>query len=306
MTTRARERSSFGNEGRSCDAVVRRIEQCTGKTRKLIRRPESDGRGPPVDFRLQVGDQDYAIEHTQIEAMRGQIRAGKKYTQFIEPVIHELSGTLPGPAAYALQLPMDTDLGANRVSLERIRRDFIAWIQLNARSLYERNKDRLGRSRVSPSFLDSIEAMPPSFPQPVRLSLRAARGPSDWGTLRSARLSPGNEELEAHRADRLREALCRKCPKLQRCKQDGARTVLVLESDDFALTNHGLVGECLSALLPERTDLPDEIYLVETDVDTWTVFRARLDTTCWPVERLVEPVEYDVHDLRDLREAITT
>ena len=306
MMTRARNRNPLGNEGKACDAVVRRIEQRIGKTRKLIRRPESDESGPPVDYHLRVGDRDYAIEHTQIEAIQGQIRAGKKYEQLIEPVIDELSGTLPGPAAYALQLAMDTDFGANRVELERIRWDFIAWIQENARSLYERNKDKLERTRASPRFLDFIEAKPPSFPQPVRLSLRAARCQSEWGTLRGARLSPGNEELETRRADRLREALCRKCPKLQRCKQDGARTILVLESDDFALTNHILVGECLSALLPERTDLPDEIYFVETDVNPWTVFCMKLDTECWPVEHLAEPVEYDVDDLIDLREAITT
>ena len=64
-------------------------------------------------------------------------------------------------------------------------------------------------------------------------------------------------------------ALRRKCPKLQRCKEGGARTVLVLESDDIALTNHVLVGECLAALLPERADLPNEIYLVETELDSW-------------------------------------
>ena len=306
MTTRAQNRDSRGNEGKSCDAVVRRIEQRIGKTRKLIRRPESDESGPPVDFRLRVGDREYAIEHTQIEAIRGQIRAGKKYMQLVEPVIDELSGTLPGPAVYALQLAIDTDFGANRFELKRIQRGFIDWIRVSARSLYDRNRDKLERTRASSSFLDFVEAKPPSFPQPVRLSLRAARRQSEWGTLRGARLSPGNKELETRRADRLREALCRKCPKLQRCKRDGARTVLVLESNDFALTNHVLVGECLSALLPERTDLPDEIYFVETDVNPWTVFCMKLDTECWPAEHLAEPVEYDVNDLTDLRDAITT
>lgn len=306
MTTRARIRSPRGNEGKSCDAVLRHIERRIGKTRKMIRRPELDESGPPVDFRLRVGDRDYAIEHTQIEAIRGQIRAGKKYVQLIKPVIDELSGTLPGPAVYVLHLAMETDFGANRVELARIRRDFIAWTQVNAESLYERNKDKLERTRASPNFLDFIEAKPPSFPQPVRLSLRVARGPSEWGTLRGARLSPGSEELEARRADRLREALRRKCPKLQRCKQEGARTVLVLESADFALTNDTLVGESLSALLPDRTDLPDEIYFVETDGDPWAVFCMKLDTKCWPVEHWAEPAEYYVDDLIDLHEAITT
>ena len=303
MRTRARKRNLLGNEGKSCDAVVRCIEQRTGETRAAIHRPETDGIGPPVDLRLTLGAWEYAIEHTQIEAIPGLIGAGKGYKQLIEPVIDELSGTLPGPAVYALHFPIDTHLGVNLAELDRIRQDFIAWIQANAQSLYERNRDKLEREYTSPRYLDSIEAKPPSFPYPVRIWMGAARSESNWGALRHARLGLDNEELEAHRADRLREALRCKCPKLRRCKQDGVRTVLVLESDDIALTNHVLVGECLSALLPERTDLPDEIYLVETEVKSWTVRCMKLDTECWPVEHLAEPVMCHVDDLIDLSEA---
>ena len=147
-----------------------------GEERAAIRRPETDGIGPPVDFRLSLGVRAYAIEHTQIEAIPGLIRAGEGYKQLIEPVI----------------------------------------------------------------------------------------------------------------------------------KEDRARTVLMLESDDIALTNHVLVGECLAAVLPERTDLPDEIYLVETEVKTWTVRCMKLDTECWPVEHLAELAMFHVDDLIDLSEATTT
>ena len=64
--------------------------------------------------------------------------------------------------------------------------------------------------------------------------------------------------------------------------------------------------ECLAALLPERTDLPDEIYLVETEAKSWTVRCMKLDTDCWPVEHLPELATFDVDDLIDLGEATTT
>ena len=306
MTVGVRKRELVRNEGKACDAVVRCIEQRTGEARAMIRRPETQGIGPSVDFCLRLGVRKYAIEHTQVEAIPGLIRAGEGYRQLVEPVIDEVSRTRPGPAVYALHFPIDTHLGMNSADLARLRRDFIAWIRAKAQCLYERNRDRLERKNTSPRYLDSVEAKPPGFPYPVRLCIRAARSVSKQGALRPARLDLDNEELEARRADRLREALRRKCPKLQRCKEDGARTVLVLESDDIAHTNHLLVGECLAALLPERTDLPDEIYLVETEAKSWTVRCMKLDTDCWPVEHLPELATFDVDDLIDLGEATTT
>lgn len=257
-------------------------------------------------FRLRLGTREHAIEHTQIEAIPGLIRAGEGYRQLIEPITDEVSGTLPGPAVYALHFPIDTHLEVKRADLDRMRRDLIAWIRGKAHCLYERNRDRLEREHTSPRYLDSVEAKPPGFPYPVRLWVRAACSGSKRGVLRLARLGLDNEELEGCRADRLREALRRKCPKLQRCKVDGARTVLVLESDDIALTNHTLVGECLIALLRERTDLPDEIYLVETEVQSWAVHCMKLDGESWPMERSAEPAMFHVDDPIDLTEVTTT
>lgn len=77
----------------------------------------------------------------------------------------------------------------------------------------------------------------------------------------------------------------------------------MLESDDLALTNHGLVGEALVGLLAECADLPDEIYLVETDLDPWTVHCMKLDTECWPMENLLASPTFPVDDLIDLSHA---
>jgi len=259
-----------------------------------------------VDFRLMLGAREYAIEHTQIEAIPGLIRADEGFQQLIEPIIEEVSETLPGPAVYALHFPINTHLGVKPAELDRIRQDLITWIRVEAQCLYERNRDRLERDHPSPRYLDSIKTKPPDFPYSVRLCVGAARSESKRGSLRLARLGLDSEELEARRAERLREALRRKCPKLQRCKEDGARTVLVLESDDIALTDHVLVGECLAALLPEYPDLPDEIHLVETDIDPWTVRCMKLDTECWPTEHLADLAMFHVDDLIDLTEATTT
>ena len=80
------------------------------------------------------------------------------------------------------------------------------------------------------------------------------------------------DELEGPRFKRLQRAYNDKCPKLKRCKDDGARTVLVLESFDSVYTSIDEIGRHLPALLAERADVPDEIYLVQTDMSLWWVF----------------------------------
>ena len=293
------------NEGQVCDAVVRCIEKRTGDSRTKFRRPEKDGAGPPVDFRVPLGAREYAIEHTQIEATADFIRAGKKYKHLLGTLIDELSGTLPGPAFYAVHFPFDTHLGVKEADLARIRRDFMDWIREKAQCLYENNRERLKQKHRSPRYLDRIEAEPPGFCYPVSLWVRAAHSASERGALRHARLAPDHTELEALRAKRLRKALSNKCPKLQRCKEDGARTVLVLESNDIALTNHVLVGQCLAALSSDHADLPDEIYLVETDMDPWTVRCMKFDTECWPLDKLAEPVMFHEEDLINLSSEVS-
>ena len=73
----------------------------------------------------------------------------------------------------------------------------------------------------------------------------------------------------------------------------------MLESDDIALTNSDAVGEQLRPLLKDRTDLPDEIYLVESDreVTKWQLWRMTCDDQLWPVEFLKE---FHIDDLTDL------
>ena len=83
------------NEGKACDAVVKLLEKRTGKNRADVSHPEKIGIGPPVELRLRLGKQSYAIEHTQIEAFEGQIHTAEEFGQFISPVTNELSGRLP-------------------------------------------------------------------------------------------------------------------------------------------------------------------------------------------------------------------
>ena len=90
------------------------------------------------------------------------------------------------------------------------------------------------------------------------------------------------DDPEDRRRDRLDRAFRKKCRKLQECRACGARTVLVLESDDIGLTDFHVVGDQIAMLLGERRDAADDIFLVETAIDPWLVWLMKQDRDLWP------------------------
>ena len=285
------------NEGKACDAVLRLLEERTGEVRADVSRPEKDGIGAPVELRLKLGTLCYAIEHTRIEAFARQIQTGEEFGQFIRPVIDQLSGTLPKPGVYYLYFPIDARLGVKANRLKRIQNDFIEWVREHAQRLHENNPEKPTRERNPRGFDERYRAKPPGFPYEVTLQREAHWSLSSRhdGVLLPARYAP--VDVEALRAARLQQALERKCPKLQRCKEDGSRTILILEDGDISLSNHVLIEDGLAGLLEKRADLPDEIYLVETAVDRWAVRLMKCDESCFPDE---DWTEFDSAELTDI------
>ncbi len=299
------------NEGKTCDAVINVLEQRTGQTRADIRLPEKDGWGPPVELRLKLGTQEYAIEHTQIEAFERQIATGVSLEEFIEPVNRELAGVLPGPALYEIIFPVDPSLGLKKSGLKQIQKNLIEWVHENARLLHgkihERVRGKTTGELARRDLIEHIKKKLPSFPYEIALNCSINRPFSEQepGILGAKRWAPDDKDLESYRAKRLLQALSRKSPKLQRCKQEGARTVLVLESEDIAFTSYNLVGLALDDLREEFTkelQFPDEIYFVETYTDSWIVWPMKYDFEYRPVEDWPKwnPSKFHVDDLIDL------
>lgn len=70
------------NQGKACDAVIRRIEMREGSRRENTKYPEKD-RNTSVDERIelacQIGGQLFAFEHTGIEPYQGYTELEAKY-----------------------------------------------------------------------------------------------------------------------------------------------------------------------------------------------------------------------------------
>ena len=288
------------NEGKVCDAVLRLLEMHTGEARSNVFRPDANGDGPPVELRFMLGERDYAIEHTRIEAFEDQIRMDNEFHELVMPIIEELSGILPGPAIYTIYFPINARVGGTAKPLGELRNNLTLWVRQHARRLHEVNTENPVRFRWPRGIISQYQSVPPGFPYEVTLRREAhwARSTQHHGVLYPSRFAPN--DIENLRADRLRKALATKCPKLQACKHQGAHTILIFEDGDISLSNHVLIGDQLGDVLTERTDLPDGIYLVKTCFETWDIRPLKLGDTNLPDDK---GIVFNSADLNNITEA---
>ena len=278
------------NEGKVCDAVVRALEKWTDERRADIRHPDKDEVGPPVDLRLKLGTQEYAIEHTRIESHENQIGTVAVVKRIICHIKKNIPDPFPSPAYYELQFPIDVSLPKGKAKRDRALNNLVEWIRANEQILRDRNAGCFLPVGNPYMYIanDYIRGTPAGFDCEFDLL--------HWQVVRLIQRIPGKlsfrfilpDDLEGPRAHRLRQAFSRKCPKLQACKTEEARTILVLESSDSDFMNLEFRGKLLPSLLTEYTNAPDEIFLVETCFDSWWVWLIKRDDDHWPTTGMPE------------------
>jgi hypothetical protein len=83
-------------------------------------------------------------------------------------------------------------------------------------------------------------------------------------------------DLTNQRRARLSITVDAKCPKLCAAAiRIYGQSVLVLESNDVPFGNHIEIAEALEYALQGRTDCPNYVFLVETEVHPWPVWLLR-------------------------------
>lgn len=282
-------------EGKSCDAVVRAIEKRTHETRTRVRRPEVDGVGPPVDLRLKLGDQEYAIEHTLVEPFENQIKVEGIVKEILGYFKENISLPFQSPAYYELQYPVEISLPDGKVKRNRALKSLATWVCKNERLL----RDKMHCWTGGPYDLNHSDHSVHGKPDGFKCVLKLRR----WPYAVPIRQKPGSlflrliypEDMESLTRKRLMRAFSRKCEKLQACRAEGARTVLVLESGDPALTHFEFRGDLLPGVLAEHPDAPDEIFLIQTYHDLWEVVPLKHNEGHWPDTGMPEfgPSYYD-------------
>ena len=256
-------------EEKVLETAVRHMEKLKGERLSELDRPDRRERQrKAVDLVTRSMSSVYVLEHTRIESFTDQIEDDQQFLDILGPVVAMIGDDLPEPGKYVLVVEPYAVKGAKQTG--KIQQSLSSWVKSKAPSL------EIGPTGASPRNFAR------GYPPGVSFQVTLYRFPGRSGRLRIGRSVLQN--LEEERARRVRSAFDAKCPKLGKAKMaDGRISVLELESDDMALANHFFITEAvLSSARTRGTDVPDEIYLVETEVEPWTVWTIKYGSDYYP------------------------
>lgn len=244
-------------EKRVCKAVIDIIEKRKNVLVEKIEYPDEQERNEQaVDMLLKCSSGEMVLEHTRIESYPYQIDDWSQIRKLLKPLQTMLDAKLPAPGNYVLSVDVGATKGAKRT--EVIQKALIKWIKEKAPLL------QLGSPDVAPDHYKREK------PDGVPFEVTLYRWPGNDGKFLIIEDAPA--DLAEKKRERIREALEEKCPKLWRARGNKRVSILVLELDDISLGNHIWVGKALEQELAHRNDAPDEIYLIQTELDDWVVW----------------------------------
>jgi hypothetical protein len=289
-------------QGRCCEAVIRIFEKLIGSNRKELCLPDTvNRRTKDIEVFVRIGATKLAIEHTLIEPFEHFLKSNHDFGRF-KSELDQLVPPCKIPASHGFQLCVP-GMAFNRKNKECLVAatwaiaDFvIANMPVLANPPAEDRSiplsivegimaARHGDVSVSHTAWQQLgdlrlrQRPPMSIPlesDGVRVILGIMQNPrpSQIGKLRIIGIV---NDIEAKRQERVRKALESKREKLEKYKREGCRTVLILESNDIALTNDEVVFEALTAAMPCVDVASDDIFFADTSTSTYTIRHLVID-----------------------------
>ncbi|WAC06805.1 MAG: hypothetical protein OS130_11160 [Thermodesulfobacteriota bacterium] len=188
----------------------------------------------------------FAIEHTSVDTIPNQRRDGAWFVRVVKPLEDEFRSGLP----FRLVLTLPYEGIQTGQDWSRITTALRNWILDEAPKL--------------PIGFHAIKGVPE-----IPFEFYAAKRSSSLTGLLFGRFAPHDQTLP----DRLREQLDRKIKKLSPYKVRNKTTILLVESDDIALMNDGIMWEGLRSAYPDG--LPqglDQIWFADTSIPEEILF----------------------------------
>ncbi|MHA1713124.1 MAG: hypothetical protein ACTSW4_03650 [Candidatus Ranarchaeia archaeon] len=208
-----------------------------------------------VDVLIKCSSMEIVLEHTRIESYPAQIADKCMVENLLKPLENKLTDQLPTPGHYKLSIAVGAVKGAK--DTESIQKALIEWVEEKA--------PLLELPIHKPSNKHRITEKPSGVPFEVTLYRFERRDGKFFVML----VAPS--ELESKRRQRIKIALEEKCPKLSKAKGEKRTSVLLLESDDICLGGQTQIAKAVVEDLPQN-NVPDEIYLVETEIKPWVLW----------------------------------
>lgn len=263
--------TSAGGEQRSVVAwAAQKIaEQRNGGPFKVDFVPdEIEREAPAIDLIGRDARGTICLEDTLIEAYEGQVIDNRRANQ-MQSLLAERFG-------HGLEPPGQYTLGLNTGDLARLRRKDVA-STVDALETWVRAQDlpvpTLPPLRVPNHVVSGPEDVP------IRVTLFRMRcSPEEDGDVRFALMR--DSTIEEKRASRIRKALSDKAPKLEAARISNSKTVLVLEMNDYVLSNRWEVSRIFYSVAQSvEVPLPDVVIIVDTSAGegAWVEYTVNFD-----------------------------
>lgn len=231
------------NEKDVIEAFVAHLRKSGCPGLRVDRWPDEEIRNTPE---IDAIAGHFAIEHTSIDTLPNQRQWSDWFARAVGRIEKEVS--LP----FRLEITIEYDAVIQGQHWESIRKHLEDWII-----------DESPRLPDGQQVVEGVEGVP--FPLHVRKASSQRPGIS------IARFQPNDDTLPT----RIRKQLDRKAKKLARYRNQGKTTVLLIESDDIALMNEGVMLDSIQEAYPSGlpngvdgiwyagTTIPDDIEFVD-------------------------------------------
>ena len=233
-------------------------------------RPDARGRtgqGLP-DCILNRFGEDYTIEHTFINSYEKQVFYEKLFAKYIKPLDLEdkIKAAYPNKLVH-VHLPIDAfkrESDARNFDFDRLIQNVI---------------DAVGRTPNSQNVGRTTEFQFPNTPFAVHINKC-----DGWGVTFVTQVVPiQREQVPVYLTSEMSRAIRSKSEKLRAAKARGEKTVLLLDSDDYALINYEMLAEAFEKASSDHSlfEGVDDVYIQQRGSVCW-IFPVKLGGRRYP------------------------
>src|SRR5882672_8326211 len=123
------------NEGKVCDAVLRRIELREGAARANCRWPERENHEAPVEMVCDIGTQRFALEHTGVEPFESFVRLQNDALTHFRPLEARIAESLSPSEYVLLEMPLKATEGLRGKALANVQDALAEYVAATAPAL---------------------------------------------------------------------------------------------------------------------------------------------------------------------------
>lgn len=249
----------FKKEDKAVEDFCEQLSLIDGQVAYVKSRPDERGQkgaGLP-DFIISRAGRDFTVEHTSVDTYPGQVHFEKLWAKYFKPLNIEERVKQAFPKSFVhISIPIDAfknEREARNFDFEKFVQDLIEVIE------------------KTPKGRNGSERRTYDLPFPVQVSN------DDNGFVGCFVIQIVPTHIEKRDEDMEKEmvkAVKKKQRKLKEAKERGESTILLLDSDDYALVNEEVLADAFARAVssdPSMLDGIDEVYIQHRRGNTWIV-----------------------------------